>query len=113
MATLSATLLQMGLPWPLTILAMLALGAALGALQGYFIAYERIPAFIVTLAGLSVIRGVALLITGGYSIPVEPASPFMVIGRAWFLGVPAPALIAWSCWRSPTWSSTRRRSAAT
>lgn len=93
-ATLSATLLQMGLPWPLTILIMLALGAAIGALQGYFIAYERIPAFIVTLAGLSVIRGVALLITGGYSIPVEPTSPFVAIGRAWVLGVPAPAWIA-------------------
>ena len=40
------------------------------------------------------IRGVALLITGGYSIPVDPGSPFTVIGRAWFLGVPVPALIA-------------------
>ncbi|TIX36656.1 MAG: ABC transporter permease, partial [Mesorhizobium sp.] len=67
-ATLSATLLQFGLPWPVVILAMLALGALLGAVQGYFIAYEGIPSFIVTLAGLSVIRGVALLITGGYSI---------------------------------------------
>lgn len=93
-ATLSATLLQMGLPWPLVILAMLALGALLGALQGYFIAYEGIPAFIVTLAGLSVIRGVALLITGGYSIPIDPASVFNVLGRAWFLGVPVPAWIA-------------------
>ncbi|TIW50872.1 MAG: ABC transporter permease, partial [Mesorhizobium sp.] len=54
-ATLSATLLQLGLPWPAVILAMLALGALLGAVQGYFVAYEGIPAFIVTLAGLSVI----------------------------------------------------------
>ncbi|MEI9416004.1 ABC transporter permease [Mesorhizobium sp. Cs1321R2N1] len=93
-ATLSAALLQAGLPWPLVIIALLALGAALGALQGFFVAYERIPAFIVTLAGLSVIRGVALLITGGYSIPVEPTSFFVNIGRAWFLGVPVPALLA-------------------
>jgi len=93
-ATLSATLMQAGIPWPIVILAMLALGALIGALQGYFVAYEGIPAFIVTLAGLSVIRGVALLITGGYSIPVDPASPFVVIGRAWLLGVPAPAWIA-------------------
>jgi len=93
-ATLSAVLLQAGLPWPLVVVAMLALGAAIGALQGFFIAYERIPAFIVTLAGLSVIRGVALLITGGYSIPVEPSSFFVNIGRAWFLGVPVPALLA-------------------
>lgn len=93
-ATLSAAALQAGIPWPLTILLMLGLGALTGLIQGYFIAYERIPSFIVTLAGLSVIRGLALLITGGYSIPVEPSSPFTAIGRAWILGVPAPALIA-------------------
>lgn len=93
-ATLSAASLQAGIPWPLTILLMLGLGALTGLIQGYFIAYERIPSFIVTLAGLSVIRGLALLITGGYSIPVEPSSPFTAIGRAWILGVPAPALIA-------------------
>jgi simple sugar transport system permease protein len=93
-ATLSAATLQAGFPWPLTVLLMLGFGAAIGALQGFFIAYERIPAFIVTLAGLSVIRGLALLITGGYSIPVDAQSPFTAIGRAWFLGVPVPALIA-------------------
>jgi simple sugar transport system permease protein len=93
-ATLSAASLQAGIPWPLTILLMLGLGALTGLIQGYFIAYERIPSFIVTLAGLSVIRGLALLITSGYSIPVEPSSPFTAIGRAWIFGVPAPALIA-------------------
>jgi len=93
-ATLSAVLLQWGVPWPLVVLGLLCLGAVVGALQGFFIAYEGIPAFIVTLAGLSVIRGIALLITGGYSIPVDPASGFNVIGRAWFIGVPVPALIA-------------------
>ncbi len=93
-ATLSAAALQAGIPWPLAILLMLALGGTVGLIQGYFIAYERIPAFIVTLAGLSVIRGFALLITGGYSIPIEPTSPFVAIGRAWVFGIPAPALIA-------------------
>ncbi|PKR87809.1 ABC transporter permease [Pleomorphomonas diazotrophica] len=93
-ATLSAVLLQWGVPWPIVVLALLCLGAAVGALQGFFIAYEGIPAFIVTLAGLSVIRGIALLITGGYSIPVDPASGFNMIGRAWFIGMPVPALIA-------------------
>ena len=73
---------------------MLAIGALLGALQGFFIAYEKIPAFIVTLAGLSIIRGVALFITGGYSIPIDTASPFTEIGRGWVLGMPVPALLA-------------------
>ncbi|SCM76982.1 putative ABC transporter permease protein YphD [uncultured Pleomorphomonas sp.] len=93
-ATLSAVLLQWGVPWPLVVLGLLCLGAVVGAAQGFFIAYEGIPAFIVTLAGLSVIRGIALLITGGYSIPVDPASGFNFIGRAWLIGVPVPALIA-------------------
>lgn len=93
-ATLSAVALQAGIPWPLAVLGMLAIGALLGAIQGFFIAYEKIPAFIVTLAGLSIIRGVALFITGGYSIPIDTASPFTAIGRGWVLGMPVPALLA-------------------
>ncbi|MGV1846511.1 MULTISPECIES: ABC transporter permease [unclassified Rhizobium] len=93
-STLSAASLQAGIPWPVVVVLMLALGGFVGALQGFFIAYERIPSFIVTLAGLSVIRGLALLITGGYSIPVDAENPFTALGRAWFLGVPVPALIA-------------------
>lgn len=93
-SALSAYLMQLGVPWPVVVVAMLACGAAIGAFQGFFIAYEGVPAFIVTLAGLSVIRGVALLITGGYSIPVDPASGFGDIGRSWVLGLPLPALIA-------------------
>ena len=56
---------------------MLLAGGAIGAIQGFFIAYEGIPAFIVTLAGLSAIRGVALLLTKGYSIPIDPPSSFV------------------------------------
>ncbi|OEC96078.1 ABC transporter permease (plasmid) [Rhizobium sp. AB2/73] len=93
-ATLSAACLQAEIAWPIVVVLMMLLGAATGLIQGYFIAYERIPAFIVTLAGLSVIRGLALLITGGYSIPVDPQSPFTAIGQAWFFGIPAPAMIA-------------------
>ena len=46
------------------------------------------------LPGLSSIRGMALLLTGGYSIPVDPNSPFNAIGRGWVFGVPVPAIIA-------------------
>ncbi|MEZ5668531.1 MAG: ABC transporter permease [Alphaproteobacteria bacterium] len=85
---------EQGLDWPVVFVGMLALGGLLGALQGFFIAYEGIPAFIVTLAGLSVFRGVALLMTGGYSVPVDSESGFVFLGRGWFQGVPMPALIA-------------------
>lgn len=91
---LAAIALQAGLPWPLAVVAMLALGAVVGAAQGWFVAVESIPSFIVTLAGLSVLRGVALLLTQGFSIPIAPDSLFVQIGRGWVFGVPLPAVIA-------------------
>jgi simple sugar transport system permease protein len=72
---------------------MLLLGGLVGIVQGYFVAYEGIPAFIVTLAGLSAIRGVALLITEGYSVPISGDSWFVEIGRGWLFGIPLPAII--------------------
>jgi simple sugar transport system permease protein len=91
---LAAIALAAGIPWPLVVLLMLLLGAAIGVMQGYFVAYEGIPAFIVTLAGLSAIRGVALLLTEGYSVPISGASWFVQLGRGWLLGLPLPAIIA-------------------
>jgi simple sugar transport system permease protein len=91
---LAAIALQAGLPWPVVVPLMLLLGAIVGALQGWFVAAENIPSFIVTLAGLSVLRGVALLLTQGFSIPIAPDSWFVQLGRGWVLGVPLPAVIA-------------------
>ncbi len=53
-------------------LACLALGAAIGGVQGYFIAYYKIPAFIVTLAGMLVFKGLALTVLGGASVGPYP-----------------------------------------
>ena len=91
---LAAILLQAGIPWPVVILALLGAGAATGAAQGWFVASQGIPAFIVTLAGLSILRGVALLMTQGFSIPIAPDSLFVQIGRGWLMGIPFPAVIA-------------------
>lgn len=88
-----AIMLAAGIPWPAVIFAMLVLGGLLGLLQGWFIAYQGIPAFIVTLAGLSILRGVALYITQGYSIPIPDAPGFFFLGRGDWLGMPVPALI--------------------
>ncbi len=58
---------------PTTIICLLA-GAAIGAAQGYWVAYFRIPSFIVTLAGMLVFRGLSLALLAGQSVgpfPVE------------------------------------------
>ncbi len=50
----------------------IALGAAIGAVQGYFVAYYKIPAFIVTLAGMLIFRGLELQVLGGASVGPFP-----------------------------------------
>jgi putative multiple sugar transport system permease protein len=56
---------------PATILCLIA-GAAIGAAQGYWIAYLKIPSFIVTLAGMLVFRGLTLALLAGESIGPFP-----------------------------------------
>ena len=50
----------------------LAIGGLIGAVQGYFIAYYKIPAFIVTLAGMLIFKGLALSVLGGASVGPLP-----------------------------------------
>jgi putative multiple sugar transport system permease protein len=45
------------MPWGLVVGISLVLGAAIGAAQGYFVAFARIPSFIVTLGGMLIFRG--------------------------------------------------------
>jgi simple sugar transport system permease protein len=91
---LAAIALQAGIAWPLVVIAMLAAGALVGAVQGWFAAYQGIPSFIVTLAFLTGLRGFALLLTRGYSIPIKPGSGFDVLGRGSLGPLPVPALLA-------------------
>lgn len=93
-AVLSATMLKAGWnPWT-AVTVVCALGLLAGSINGYFVAYQRIPAFIVTLATLSVLRGAAQLITKGYSIPISPDSSFVTLGRGLLGPIPVPALVA-------------------
>ncbi|GAB6898044.1 multiple monosaccharide ABC transporter permease [Kineosporia succinea] len=57
-------------PWPLGILLGLAVGALIGAWQGFFVAYIGVPAFIVTLAGMLLFRGGNQLIGNAATVPV-------------------------------------------
>jgi simple sugar transport system permease protein len=90
---LTAMALSTGLPWPVVVVLMLLAGCILGALQGWFVAFQRIPSFIVTLAGLSILRGLALLLTDGFSIPIDDSTGFSEIGRGDLLGLPVPAIL--------------------
>ena len=53
-----------GWSWPAAVALGLALGIVVGAWQGFWIAYVGIPAFIVTLAGMLIFRGLAIVLVG-------------------------------------------------
>ena len=84
---------NVGLSAPLTIAAVVGLGAVIGALKGALIAWGGINSFIVTLGMMTVLRGMALTFTGGYPISGVPDAVrflgFGVVG-----GVPMPLIVA-------------------
>ncbi len=63
----------------------LIIGGVIGAAQGYWIAYHRIPSFIVTLAGMLVFRGLTLFVLGGKNIGPFPKD-FQVISTGFLPG---------------------------
>ena len=69
-----------GLPWWLSIILSLGIGALVGVWQGFWIAYVGIPAFIVTLAGMLIFRGLALVVLGNSNIGSFP-SEYRALGN--------------------------------
>lgn len=61
---------------------VLLLGLALGLFNGYWVAYLKVPSFIVGLAGMLVFRGVLLAVTDGATIAIESDS-FIDFGQAY------------------------------
>lgn len=79
--------------WIIAVIAGMIAGTFVGAIHGWLIAYRAIPAFIVTLGGLLVWRGVAFLITSG-----ETISPSIKHSNCWVVDptVPLAKLVAGS-----------------
>ncbi|MCU1546436.1 MAG: sugar transporter permease [Homoserinimonas sp.] len=63
---------QWGFPWWVAILGSLIIGALVGAWQGFWVAYVGIPAFIVTLAGMLIFRGLTQIVLGNRQITPFP-----------------------------------------
>ncbi|MBB4230545.1 ABC transporter permease [Rhizobium mongolense] len=83
-----AWLLQAGVPVWASILITLLIGVGIGAFHGFGIVKMGLPPFIITLATLTSLRGIGLLITNGSTINIVN-EPFTNFARANFLGVPS------------------------
>ncbi len=71
-----------------SVLATLAVGMAVGAWHGFWVAYRKVPAFIVTLASMMAFRGLIIGITGGQTqglemAPEAVADRFKLIGQGY------------------------------
>lgn len=87
--TLAILVKNMGLPLPIGILLALLLGVGLGFINGFLSTYGKIPSFIVTLATMSIYRGLAFLITNGTPIfSVSPQLDPLFYGK--ILNIPLP-----------------------
>lgn len=106
---------QWGFPWWAAVILSIVVGALVGAWQGFWVAFVGIPAFIVTLAGMLLFRGLTLVFLTGGTISGLPGE-FTAIGAGWLpslfgetagrdvltlvLGVAAVIALAAQLWRS-------------
>ncbi|MFV0405678.1 MAG: ABC transporter permease [Propioniciclava sp.] len=77
----------------LGMIAGLFTGVVVGTLNGILVAYLRVPSFVATLGTLGVVRGSALLVTGGGTVDgADPVLSYLATGR--IAGIPIPFLMA-------------------
>ncbi|GII25627.1 ABC transporter permease [Planosporangium mesophilum] len=76
------------------VLAGLAVGAVVGLVNGVFVTLVRLPSFLVTLATMGAVAGVAREISNLQSVPVDNETFLGLFGSGELFGV--PGLIIWS-----------------
>ncbi|TPL72760.1 ABC transporter permease [Mesorhizobium sp. B2-3-15] len=82
-----AMLINAGVPIAVAILITLLVGVAIGLFHGFGIVKMGLPPFIITLATLTSLRGIGLLMTNGNSININSDS-FTAFSRNSFIGIP-------------------------
>jgi ribose transport system permease protein len=83
-----ALLIQAGVPVWLSIILTLLVGLAIGLFHGFGITKMGLPPFIITLATLTSLRGIGLLMTNGATINI-PNKGFTDFATVDFIGIPS------------------------
>lgn len=91
-STVVAMLLLAGLPIPLAVLCGLVLGAGIGVVNGLLVTGLGINPLIATLGTMSIARGIALVLTEGFSVSSLPQA-FGWIGKADIGGFPVIVIV--------------------
>lgn len=84
-----------GLPLALLIVLAIAIGAALGAINGFLVWLLQIPPIVVTLGTLTIYRGMAFVLSGGSWVNAHQMTPdFLDLPRIAVLGLPILSWVA-------------------
>ena len=102
-----AAIFDVWLKWPLalTIPVTLVLGLLLGAWNGWWVAYRKVPSFIVTLSGMLAFRGILIGITNGTTVAPTSAAmsqigqSYLPDGAGFGIGFIGLALFIFWQWR--------------
>ena len=77
---IGAVMMDKDIPVILAVIVMLVGGILVGAWQGFWIAYVKVPPFIATLAGMYAFRGLSNVVLQGYSVGIDNAGFLYIFG---------------------------------
>jgi D-xylose transport system permease protein len=95
-----AMLMQKGVSPELALAGTLGVGLLISLVQGWLTSYQKVPAFIVTLAGMMIFRGLSMGVTAGVTIPLDDSwikafgSAYIPLNVGWGLAGFAILMIA-------------------
>lgn len=93
-SALMAGMMVSGLDPILAILVGVLLGTIMGVINGILISKGKMAPFIVTLATMTIFRGLTLVYTDGKPITgIGDSLMFQLFGRGYFFGIPVPAVV--------------------
>ena len=88
-------MVSFGMSVPMTIISCLVVGLMIGAWQGFWVAFVRVPAFIVTLAGMLLFRGLTMVILDGNTLSPFPDT-YQFVAQKFLQDIPLFAAIPFS-----------------
>ena len=91
--TLGVLLRHLEIPQGPAIALVLCGGGLIGIFNGLVVLFLRVPAIIATLGSMSILNGLALLITGGATESLRRFTVLTFLGQGWIGSVPVPALL--------------------
>lgn len=93
----AALLTRATLPTGTWLPLVLLIGCLVGLMHGFFVAKQKIPAFLLTLATMAVLRGLGFIYTQGHPIYIS-SQKFRAIGRGFIGPIPSPIVIMMGIW---------------